>query len=119
MGTQIKNKGIIDTVNTTEKGDIHAERGNPTPTKPPSVWGNGIFFLLSFALIVGAIYLFAAQRFSLAITSLVLIAAVILFTVVGAFVLRASGNLTEDNFLKLIAMSFKKLVLFQSTKKKD
>jgi hypothetical protein len=115
MGTKIDNKGRIGQVNTTEKGDIHAETGNPG--KPgQSVWGNGIFFLLSILLIGGGIYLIAAQRFSFAMSSLIFVAAILLFTVVGAFVLRASGYLKEENFLKLIAMAFKRLVFFQRGK---
>lgn len=118
MGTNIENKGKIRTINTTEKGHIYAGTNN-TPVRRPSVWGNGTFFLLSFALIIGGIYLLVAQKLSLAMSSLVFIAAILLFTVVGAFVLQASGLVKEENFMKLIAMSFKKLVLFQSGKKQQ
>ncbi|HTI07582.1 MAG TPA: hypothetical protein VL832_03465 [Puia sp.] len=120
MGTNIHvgDKGKVGAINTTEKGDIHNQM-NAAPVRRPSVWGNGIFFLLSFALIIGAIYLLVSQKLSLAMSSLVFIAAILMFTVVGAFVLQASGLVEEKNFMKLIGMSFRKLTFLRTTKQKE
>jgi hypothetical protein len=119
--TDIKNFGHIGEINTTEKGDIINNKGGDRPVakKPGNVWANGSFFLLACLLIGGGVYLVSQKTISVYIFLLILVGCVLLFTIVGAFVLKSSGNTDDKSFLALMKLAFSKIpVLSLFLKKK-
>lgn len=64
------------------------------------------FFLILFIVVFGAI-LTAARLVPVYVFPLALIAGILMFSVVGAFILREDASLSEKNFLVLMRLSFK------------
>jgi len=59
---------------------------------------------------------FLAKWVSYAMVPLLVIGAILLFGIVGAFQLRNDDRLKEENFLKLVFMVYKRLNLLRSWK---
>jgi len=72
----------------------------------------GAFFLIAFIVIFGGI-LTAARLLSVYVFVLVLVGGVIIFSVVGAFILRQDENLSEKGFIELMKLSFRYLPLLR------
>jgi hypothetical protein len=69
------------------------------------LWGVGSFFILLFLIVAGAIWFIVSQNLSWW-RLLTLIGAIeAIFILIGAFTLRSIGDLSEENFLKLIGMA--------------
>lgn len=73
---------------------------------------SGIFFLIMFVVIFGAI-LTAARLLPIYVFPIVLIAGILTFSVVGAFILKQDENLSEKGFLDLMKLSFQYLPLLR------
>jgi hypothetical protein len=107
MGTKIDNKGNVGKINITEQGNINInEQGQ---NKPNSVWSNGIFFLLELVIIGVGIYFISIKTISIYMFLLILVGLILIFTMVGAFVLKASGNYPDEKFENLMKLVFSKI----------
>jgi hypothetical protein len=74
----------------------------------PSPWFSGSFYL-ACAVVILAVILATARAVHPLVLPVVLIAALLLVSVVGAFQLRHDEKLCQKNFLSLMALSFKHL----------
>lgn len=105
MATKIDNKGTIGNINTTEAGDINMNQQK----KPNSVWSNGLFFLLELVIIGVGIYFISIKTLSIYMFLLILVGLILIFTIVGAFVMKASGNFPDATFMELMKLAFSKI----------
>lgn len=78
-----------------------------------SPWRSGSFYLLAVVLLIAVIVL-VATVLPLWTLPLVIIGAVVLLAVVGAFQLRQDTKLSERNFLELMQLALRQLRLFGS-----
>jgi len=78
-------------------------------------WSSGSFYLLAVVLLLFALA-FLAKWVSYAMVPLLVIGAILLFGIVGAFQLRNDDRLREENFLKLVFIVYKRLNLLRSWK---
>jgi hypothetical protein len=88
------------------------------PAAPPrSPWSSGSFYLV--VLLVAVLLVCAAARMvPLWIVPVLLIAALLALTIVGAFQLRQDDRLSEKGFLTLMALAFRQLPLLARAKGK-
>jgi hypothetical protein len=77
---------------------------------------SAVFFLILFIVVFGAI-LTAARLLPTYVFPLVLIGAILTFSVVGAFILREDASLSEKSFLDLMRLSFRYLPLLRKREK--
>lgn len=78
------------------------------PEKTLSPWVSGSFYLIVFVVVIVALSV-AGRLLPLIILPTVLIGGLIALTVIGALQMRQGEKLSEENFLKLMAFSFKNL----------
>jgi hypothetical protein len=82
------------------------------PRPPPNPWVGGSFYLLAFSVVVVAlivISIYVAWYFVPA----VIVGAILMLTVIGAFTLRGNEQMRDEPFLKLMEMSFRNLPLIK------
>ena len=88
-------------------------------TKPsnvsPSPWASGSFYLIVFIVVVAA-FSVVGKVLPALVLPLILIGAILALSVVGALQMRQDEKLSEENFLKLMALSFKYLPWLRSRK---
>jgi len=80
--------------------------------KPNNPWVSGSFYLF-VVVVAGAGLMTAAQILPLVALPFVLVGAVIVLAVVGAYQLRNDEIMKDEPFLKLMALSFRYLPLFR------
>ena len=91
----------------------------PRPRYSPQrdLWRGGLFFLLLFVVIIAGIA--ALERMvSPWLFPVALIACALLYTIIGAFILRQHSGLSQQNFLKLTMESLHLLPLLNKQQKK-
>lgn len=76
-----------------------------TQNKAGKLWSIGSFWLLLFLIIVGVLVLLFSSNFSWWQIILLIIFTETILLIIGAFSLRTLGDLSEQNFLKLIKIS--------------
>jgi len=109
----------LDRIFPSKKSQI-ASTPSPSTTKQKNdtlaLWGNGLFYILLFAIIITGIGVLSNNVSPWALP-IVLIAGILLFSIIGAFVLRSQGNsgLSQKNFLKLILEAFKLVPLLRKS----
>lgn len=81
---------------------------NTTISKPRNPWISGSFYVFVFIVVVVAISIIAGTLPPY-ILPIVLLGGLLALAVIGAFQLRQDGKLSEENFLKLMVLSFKYL----------
>jgi len=74
--------------------------------KPIKIWSIGGFFIFSLGIIFLLVFI-VFYNFSLINAFLICVLAEILFLIMGAFILRTSGDLSEGNMMELIKMALK------------
>jgi hypothetical protein len=79
----------------------------PQENKTFRLWAVGSFFLLMFVIIVYAVYPLIQSNFSLGRLILACIVIETMVVLLGSFVLRATGDLSEVSFSKLIVFALK------------
>lgn len=86
-------------------------------TKPPhlspSPWVSGSFYLVVFIVIIVALSI-VGHLLPIGTLPIVVIGGLIALSVIGALQLRQDEKLSEENFLKLMALSFKYLPWIRS-----
>ncbi len=102
------NKQIITISNSTV--EIKQDNGNMEnqQRKKESIWINGSFFITLFIIIITSI-ITVLKLLPAVVLPLIIIGVMLLYSVVGAFILRSNGDLSEKSFLELMAMSFKNI----------
>jgi Flp pilus assembly protein TadB len=88
------------------------------PRTSPSPWLSGSFYLVVF-LMVFALVSVAGHWLPIYALPLVLIGGILALSIIGAFQLRQDERLSEDNFVKLMALSFKYLPWLRRREKNE
>src|SRR3569833_1662951 len=83
-----------------------------------SPWFSGLFYLTGVVVVV-ALLLVAGRVLALWALQVVVVGAVLLVTVVGAFLLRADNQLAERNFVKLMGDVVRRLPLLFTRARAD
>jgi ActR/RegA family two-component response regulator len=116
----IKQRAFFDALHTIfeNRQDMSSTNKVTTKDSPTVLLHNALVFLLLFLLILTGIAI-VGKIVPAWIFPVALIGSVIVFSVVGAFILRASGDyLSEKNFVSLLFESFRYLP-FLRTRSKD
>jgi len=79
-------------------------------------WISGSFYLFVFIVVLVALVL-ATIYVNWIYFPIILISGILIIGVIGAFQLRNDDKLKEDNFLKLMTLTYKRLPLLKSNKK--
>ena len=100
--------------------DTSAMRSKEQAISPSTLWGGGLFFILLFAVIVAGVGILSSTV-SLWVLPVALVASVLLYAIVGAFVLRAQGDtgLSQKNFLSLTVETLRFVPLLRKQGKGD
>ncbi len=100
--TLLKNKYVKSNIEQIiNKGAI--EKG---VQKQRSIWISGSFYIILFIIIIVFIIV-AAKLLPLYILPIIIIGTLLIFSVIGAFQLKYEDKISDTNFLKLMALSFK------------
>lgn len=100
---------------------VIADRGISSPRSSTSLvrghdknnpWMSGSFYLVCF-ITLGAFLLITAKSLSWTILPVVIVGCVVALGLIGAFQLRNYERLSEETFIKLMAMTFKRLPLIR------
>ncbi len=75
-------------------------------SKIVQLWGEGSFFLLVFIVVAGFVIFFATQAVSWWQLLLGITGIEVLIIILGAFIFRSTGKLSEKNFMSLILLAF-------------
>lgn len=84
----------------------------------PSLWVNGGFYLVAFAVII-ALLAAVARTIPVWLLPIILIGGLVAVSVIGALELRRSDKLSQSNFLQLMALTFRQLPLLRRFWQKD
>jgi tetratricopeptide (TPR) repeat protein len=71
------------------------------------LWGVGSFWLLALVMVVAIVLFIQSYNLTWWRFALIITAIEVILILIGAFTLRTIGDLSEENFLKLIGMAFK------------
>jgi hypothetical protein len=106
---EIRKNPKITSVSKVKKRMEMKERSiKSTNPKRQSIWSDLLGFLLAFVIVVGTVVL-ASQWVSPLVLGVVLISAILAFLLIGAFVLKRQDELSEANFMELIAQVIRSL----------
>lgn len=81
---------------------------NPTKNDRSSPLSSGVYYLTGFILVLIALSI-AGYVLPTFVLPVVIVGSLLALPIIGAFQLRQDGKVNEDNFLKLMALSFKYL----------
>ena len=100
----------VQGVNATQVQEVSLALIEKTkqPEKSPNPWVVGSFYLIVFVVVVAALAVIG-HVIPLVILPTILIGSIIALSVIGALQMRQMDKLSEENFLKLMALSFKNL----------
>jgi hypothetical protein len=77
-------------------------------SKPPNPWISGSFYLVVFLIVVAALAV-VGHIISIIALPVVIAGGILALSVIGAFQMRQDEKLSQENFLKLMALSLKYL----------
>jgi len=92
--------------NTIGSGPVTEPLSDGEQNKKTSIWDSGSFFIV-LLLVIFVVIIVTIKLLPVTVLPFVIIGAILLYAVVGAFLLRSNGQLSEKNFLELMLMSFK------------
>jgi hypothetical protein len=86
-------------------------------SKPPSPWISGSFYLIVFLIIVAALAV-VGRTIPIVALPVIIVGGLLALSVIGAFQMRQDEKLSQENFLKLMGLSLKSLLLFRRQEEK-
>jgi hypothetical protein len=107
-------KKIISNQVNVIKGDnlqINNNMGKKTSHKKTNFWSSGLLIMAFYLVVVLSVVVFKILDISYLWFPLVIIGTIFFFTLSGAFALRDSEKLSQKNFLELMVIVFKKLIV--------
>jgi hypothetical protein len=114
-GTQIFSDGHKVTIivqgadaNQVQEVSLALVEKTKQPKGTPSPWASGSFYLIVFVIIIVALAV-VGRVLPLVTLPTVFIGGLVALSVIGALQMRQVGKLSEENFLKLMTLSFKNL----------
>jgi len=109
-------------IHSVSKAKNLIEEARKMPSKPKqnhtSIWSDLLAFLVAFIVIIGSLVL-ASQWVSPLILGILFIAAILVFLLISALVLRRQGELSETNFMSLVIEVIKRLPLLRQMSDTD
>jgi hypothetical protein len=81
-------------------------------TKQPSPWVSGSFYLIVFLVVIAALSV-VGHLIPLIGLPVIIAGGILALSVIGAFQMRQDEKLSQENFLKLMALSLKYLPWFK------
>jgi hypothetical protein len=103
------------TVSTKTKGSAkNTVSDNAKNIQPRNPWLSGSFYLIAFVGVV-ALFIITIRLLPWYAFPIVIIGGILALSVIGAFQLRQDGQINENNFLKLMALSLKYLPLLRKS----
>lgn len=124
-GTSIEYRGRITKISVS--GSVAKEVQEVSlalleKTKPskisPNPWASGSFYLIVFIVVITA-FAVVGKVLPSFVLPIVLIGAILALSVIGALQMRQDEKLSEENFLKLMALSFKYLPWLRRRKEQE
>ena len=92
----------------TDADQIVSPSGKKDTTNVRNPWGSGSFYLTALVVVV-LLFLVVAKVVHPVTFSLVVIGAILAISVIGALQLKQDQQLNQENFLKLMALTFRYL----------
>lgn len=105
-----------DSENNLDDNTNNKNLGKSTNTQKNNPWISGSFYLVVFIVVVTTISL-VGYFAGVWVLPIIIISALLSISVIGAFQLKNDESIKEENFLKLMIETFKRLPLLRSSNK--
>lgn len=107
MGTKVNINGNVKFFNTTENGDINNNQIREIEhPKYKNIWISGSFFIALIIIIITLLFVIV-KLLPFYLIPIIIIGTILLYSIVGAFILKYENKITDKKFSNLMALSFK------------